>query len=614
MSRERGIGLNGAPPAAGSRTWSALVFAIHAAVFAGLLAWSWRKWPDPIIDFGRELYVAWQITEGRVLYRDLATLFGPLSPYVNAFWFRMFGVSLTTLVACNLAIFALLLAGIYRFVGRCADRVAAAAATLSVLLLCGFSQYVEIGNYNFVTPYAHEATHGLAIGIGLLLCLANGVRTGSRLRSWAAAGICFGLIVLTKPETAIAALAAVVTAVAGRAVVDRGDARRATGVTLVFFGCASIPPIGFFAYFLDHMPALDALRATAGAWVFTIGRGIERSPFYIHGMGLDHPVANVVRLLVSFAGIAVFIAAAAIVTRRSPGPADTTMLRRVQQVTLVIAGIGLAQTGMLFAALPLVVASVLIASGVLVWRAREDRSHAMRFLCLAIWSVFALVLLAKMGLNARVVQYGFYLAVPGIVVMVVALAWLVPQAIDRWNGTRAARTVRAMALCTFVGAIAPYLVIANMRYQAKTLAVGEGADRILTNSGQGDWQGPAVNAALADLAASPGSSLAVMPEGVMLNYLSRRPSPLRVINLMPPEMMAFGEADILRSLEMSPPDTVVLIHRNVAEYGVPIFGSGERYGGRILGWVMSHYRPVRVIGHNPLDEQGSGLVILRRSS
>ena len=64
-----------------------------------------------------ELYVAWQITEGRVFYRDLATLFGPLSPYVNAFWFRMFGVSLTTLVACNLAIFALLLAGIYRFVG-----------------------------------------------------------------------------------------------------------------------------------------------------------------------------------------------------------------------------------------------------------------------------------------------------------------------------------------------------------------------------------------------------------------------------------------------------------------------------------------------------------------
>lgn len=157
-------------------------------------------------------------------------------------------------------------------------------------------------------------------------------------------------------------------------------------------------------------------------------------------------------------------------------------------------------------------------------------------------------------------------------------------------------------------------MIANLRYQAKTLAVGEGADRILTNSGQGDWQGPAVNAALADLAASPGSSLAVMPEGVMLNYLSRRPSPLRVINLMPPEMMAFGEADILRSLEMAPPDTVVLIHRNVAEYGVPIFGSGERYGGRILGWVMSHYRPVRVIGHNPLDEQGSGLVILRRSS
>ena len=368
VSRERGIGLIGAPPAAGSRTWSALVFAIHAAVFAGLLVWSWRKWPDPIIDFGRELYVAWQITEGRVLYRDLATLFGPLSPYVNAFWFRMFGVSLTTLVACNLAIFALLLAGIYRFVGRCADRVTAAAATLSVLFLCGFSQYVEIGNYNFVTPYAHEATHGLAIGIGLLLCLANGVRTGS-LRSWAAAGICFGLIVLTKPETAIAALAAVVTAVAGRAVLDRGDARRATGVTLVFFGCASVPPIGFFAYFSPTcLPSRRCARRRA--------RGCSRSGAVSNG------------------ALSTFTAWAWIAPRRiscgcwcrSPGSlpslppprssrggrrvlADTTMLRRVQQVTLVVAGIGLAQTGMVFAALPLVVASVLIASSVQFWRA-----------------------------------------------------------------------------------------------------------------------------------------------------------------------------------------------------------------------------------------------------
>ena len=116
VNREPRVGRNGAP--AGGREPNLVrgSFAIHAAVFLTLAAWSWRKWPDPIVDFGRELYVPWQITRGRVLYRDIASLFGPLSPYVNAFWFRVFGVSLTTLVVCNLAIFSAVLGGVYRFV------------------------------------------------------------------------------------------------------------------------------------------------------------------------------------------------------------------------------------------------------------------------------------------------------------------------------------------------------------------------------------------------------------------------------------------------------------------------------------------------------------------
>ena len=40
--------------------------------------------------FGRELYVPWQLTQGKVLYRDIESIFGPLSPYLNALWMRLF--------------------------------------------------------------------------------------------------------------------------------------------------------------------------------------------------------------------------------------------------------------------------------------------------------------------------------------------------------------------------------------------------------------------------------------------------------------------------------------------------------------------------------------------
>src|SRR5690349_21280241 len=81
-------------------------FLLIAFAFIAMLAWTWGRWPDPIVDFGRELYVPWQLAQGKVLYRDVAYFNGPLSPYFNALLFRVLGVSLRTLVVVNIAIAA----------------------------------------------------------------------------------------------------------------------------------------------------------------------------------------------------------------------------------------------------------------------------------------------------------------------------------------------------------------------------------------------------------------------------------------------------------------------------------------------------------------------------
>ena len=44
---------------------------IVAATGLALLAWTWRAWPDPLVDFGRELYVPWRLAEGDALFRDV---------------------------------------------------------------------------------------------------------------------------------------------------------------------------------------------------------------------------------------------------------------------------------------------------------------------------------------------------------------------------------------------------------------------------------------------------------------------------------------------------------------------------------------------------------------
>ncbi len=265
-------------------------------------------------------------------------------------------------------------------------------------------------------------------------------------------------------------------------------------------------------------------------------------------------------------------------------------------------------------ALPLIVVTALVAEIVLFVRVRSDRERALRLISLIMWSAFGLVLLAKMGLNTRLVQYGFYLALPAMVVAITLTSSLIPQVLASWKSEAVARGFRQIALWTLAAAIAPYLGLAHGWYRTKTIAIGAGADRFYASSMSGQWQGAAVQDALRALkeSAHPGAILAVLPEGVMINYLLRLDSPLRIVNPMPPELMAFGEDDVLRSLMAKPPDFVLLIEKDTSEYGYPPFGSDPRYGLTTLAWIHQRYETVRVIRKDPGRESEAVMRLMSR--
>jgi hypothetical protein len=172
---------------------------------------------------------------------------------------------------------------------------------------------------------------------------------------------------------------------------------------------------------------------------------------------------------------------------------------------------------------------------------------------------------------------------------------VIPQALETWKSDAAARGFRQLAFYALLAVVAPYVGLSHGWLRTKTIGIGSGSDRLYASTmvPQGLLMRDALNAV--EQSTESGTTLAVMPEGVMLNYLLRRHSPLRVVTLMPPELMAFGENTILASLESNPPDVVVLIERDVAEYGYPPFGADRRYGLEIVSWVNEHYEPVRSV-------------------
>jgi 4-amino-4-deoxy-L-arabinose transferase-like glycosyltransferase len=272
--------------------------AVLAPVFAALAAWSWRRWPDLLVDFGQQLYIPWRLTAGERLHQEITLLHGPLSQYLNAFWFALFGPSFTVLIVVNLIVLAVLTWIVYRIVRLAGSPLTATLSCLVLLGVFGFSQYLTTGNYNYIAPYTHESTHGMLLAAGMILALARAL-DGDRPRAWAIAGLCLGLASLTKVDVALAAMATAVVGVACAVLIREVRARN-----LLWFGAGAVAPAAlFFLYFVTFLPPGRAIRAVEGGFVALSGE-VARNPFYRRVAGLDDPVGNLKKMIV-MAGVAV---------------------------------------------------------------------------------------------------------------------------------------------------------------------------------------------------------------------------------------------------------------------------------------------------------------------
>jgi hypothetical protein len=538
-----------------------------------MLVWTWRAWPDPLIDFGRELYVPWRLSGGDALFTDVAWFNGPLSQYWNALLFRIFGPGMIVLALGNVAVLTACALMLHGLIARMADRVAATTATLVLLLVFAFGQYVGIGNYNWVTPYSHELTHGIALALAALAGLARWHRTGSS-RAAALAGVSLGLCFLTKPEPFLAGASGclVLLVAAGR----RRDLR-----ALGAFAAAALLPV-------VASTLLVGGRGTLGAWPSALGGEVGRLSFYAAGMGLDQPALRIEEVL-AWSGIWLLVLAAAVAVAWLGRETRGALLPLVSgAATLALLGVIPAGDGWTGVLRPLPLAVPAIAACLFV-SGRGGRQPARTTVALA-FAAFSLVLLGKTLLRARVAHYGFALAMPATLLVVTAtVAWL-PAHLDG-RGLRGG-VVRACALALIAFFSIEQLSVTATWMAGKTERVGAGRDRF-----RADVRGAFVQGAIDSLAASGARSAAVLPEGVMINYLARLPNPTPYVNFMPPEEVVFGDEAWVRAFDASPPDVVVIVPKDTSEYGLGAFGVG--YGTGLAAWVEANYAPrskVRVGG------------------
>lgn len=560
--------------------------------FIGLALFTWHKGGEPFTDFGHQLYLAWRLSEGDILYRDIPWLFGPLAHICNAAVLAVSGLSVGHILIANLAIIAVLSAAVYALALRLANHFTATLTTIAVLVIFCFGHVLEEGVFNFLTPYSHDATYGLTICILLILCCDAWANSN---RPWHAffAGLCAGLTLLTKVELAAGAFLLLLLF----AVFSRALKLKLAGITLLIAGIG-LPPLAVFLFFLQSMPAADAVSAALAAFS-QVARGGEQvvfEPYQLKGLGLDNWKENFSTLvLMCWYGIALTGAGLTVdfALRRSKFAVPIAFAAALVLFTALYSKSALLPWLDAPRFLSLLCPALLIASFIAVLAKHHSPTSRRKALTALLCLSLACILLLRMGLRARFYHYGFFLALPATASLLVTYLHIVPKMIRSRGGN--GNPFRILAAAFFLVGICIYLRYSEHYFSARTAPIGSGNDQLYLLAPETSERTRLASLVRHELEHSTNSfeTLSVIPSGAFLNYFLRQtnPSGLPILDLN--VLRIHGEEEILRRYKAAPPTRILVVEIEELSFGEDTSSRYSRLLPGFWNWLEENY-PARM--------------------
>jgi hypothetical protein len=569
-------------------------------ILVSLVAWTWCSTADILIDFGRELYVPWQLLEGKSLYKDIAYFNGPLSPHFNALVFRLFGDSIVTLLVTNTIILVMLITTLYMLLLRYFSVVASTVACICMLVVFGVAHSTPDGNYNYITPYSHELTHGLLLAFAMLALLRHDDKF--KLWKWSLIGVLWGLVFLGKAELFVATTAmlggSLLLPLLGRKISIRQVILRVGTAA----GFAALPIFAFWLLLCRETSPAEALLNLLGAWRYIFASEVSNLSFYRHLAGMTHPARNLLAIVVACTAIGSVLFGLYALERNIGGRGWGNPLA-VGSLVLALCVSGCAAF-LLHGRAFFVIAVALFLT--LSWLAIRRRDDFPKYHHLACWAIFSVCVMSKIVFRSDLAYYGFALMMPVVVLaIVVAIDWL-PRVMSR-DGV--GKNIRLALIALLLLDATVYLTKTVICIREKNCVIGSGPDRLRCI----EKQGVPLKAATDYLAShmAPEERLLVLPEGISLNYLLRRETSSPHVNFMQPELVMYGEENIVSDLQRNPSDYVLIVSRRLDIYGLHHFGQ-EGYGDQIMAWIQANYVVEKQFGADPFVPGEFGVQVLRR--
>jgi hypothetical protein len=563
--------------------WDAAALTGLALLVIIVLAASWARWLDPILDSGRDLYIPEKLVGGKVLYRDFQYYYPPVAPYLLALGTLIVGSDLAGYTFIGIAIGITAMLALYFLVRGLAGTVAATVACAMFVTL-SLTAATNWGS-NFIFPYAHAATVGMMFLLLYLAFMARylfrtqteverrppsaadfsreaGARGRAPLhssRDWWIAIACGILAAGSKLEFATLFVVSLVYVIA----IHRPPRKLVLGSGIAIASSLAITWIAF--------------RGSGWLWdnILLLTRQQRSIAFYANVQGTNHLASNVLRSLLGAAIVLAFVLLLALLKHR----------RSVALIVIALAVLSFyGGDDKFFRAWS-------ILQLALIPLALRNLRSPLPFLLIA-----SLLMSTRIFLNLTPDWYGFSLIIPLYALIVYVLFELLPS-----RGVYSKRVALAWL---------PLLAILMIRTQIQQRYIwSHCVYPVETSRGTYfDWSKDRAEI-VQDFVRGAGSArgLVVIPESPTLNYFTRVDNPLSYQMFTPfISDMDWLERDMIAEFDAKKPEYLAFVSRPVGEFGYR--GFGIDYNHALAAYIKSHYRVARV-WHRPRFS----LVLMKRA-
>lgn len=548
---------------------------------------TWAEWGNLTIDSGHEMYVPAVLSEGKMLYRDIWFMYGPVAPYFNSYLFRVFGVQLNVLYwagslsALGSAIF-LYLAGL-----RLSSWMAGWAAGAVVLI-----QAFQPSLFCFPLPYSFNAVYGCLTACIFVWLFCNASSSGSW--GWIfAAGLAAANALLLKLEFGTACYTTLMILIAARGFQQRSWKPILRDLSAILPGVlicivvirwmVSIAGVDFILQEnFETWPTSYFMKMYGKFWLASTGFSLT-APTFLEAL----------RRTVLFLCVAQGLHAI-LFWRQSP--------RRLSIVRVILAAATLVYLGttlpwhdvllavffpkdmVLYATLPAIAA----------WFCFYRQPALQQGLAVALLLTFSGLLAFRILLNNYPTGYSIYYNGP----VVLSFLLLARPLLSRSGGSRRVSSKAELALCALS-------VIAVLVHVDTVSAYSKNYVTLVTERGTiRTWPHLAKNyrAAIAFIKEKQalGETVLSIPEDTSLYFLSETHCPARVYLFTPGALVPGKMTDeLISDIERKPVRYLIWSNRTFIEYGVPRFGVDF---DRTLGaYFFSHYRRVGLLMEEDLN-------------